>query len=255
MRNVICHYHIYKNSGSTFDVILSRNFGDRHVCFDGPFPYFSINQQELLKVILRNPAAVAFSSHQVALPVPTSLDVNVIPVVFVRHPLLRIHSIYRFKRAEKDGTETSRNAESMEFDAWCQHSLAHPQEVSHVSNAQTRMLAGAQGAPSPARRESVGMTYDYHQALRNLRTVDLLARTECFEADVGRFPELLAPLGIEFVVDDVTAVNVTASDLGTPIETRLEQLRGELQESTYEALCEANAQDVALYAEVCRRLG
>lgn len=255
MRTVICHYHIYKNSGSTFDALLSRNFPDRHVRFDGPFPYFSINQQELLKVILRNPTAVAFSSHQIALPVPSSLDVNVLPVIFLRHPLLRIHSIYRYKRAEKDGTETSRNAEAMEFDAWCRHSLAHPQEVSHVSNAQTRMLAGQPGLPSPARRHGTGMTYDYHQALRNLRAVDLLARTECFEADVARFPGLLAHHGIDLVVDGMEAVNVTASDLSNPLEERLEQLRAELQAGTYDALCEANAQDLALYEDVGRRLG
>ena len=49
MRHVICHYHIYKNSGTTFDHLLARNFGDRHVCFDGPFPYFTIGQKELAK--------------------------------------------------------------------------------------------------------------------------------------------------------------------------------------------------------------
>ena len=86
MRHVICHYHIYKNSGTTFDHLLERNFGDRHLRFDGPFPYFSIGQRELAKVIARNRSCVAFSSHQISLPIPASLDFNVLPVVFVRHP-------------------------------------------------------------------------------------------------------------------------------------------------------------------------
>lgn len=254
MRTVICHYHIYKNSGTTFDGILTRNFGDRHLCFDGPFPYFSINQQELLKVIQRNPSVVAFSSHQVTLPVPSSLDTNILPVVFVRHPLLRIQSIYSFKRAEKDGTDTSRNAGEMDFDAWCRHCLADPREVTLISNAQTRMLGAVTGEPALAQRTRTGMAYDFNQALRNLRTVDLLARTEHFDADVARFPGVLARHGIEFSIEDTTPMNVTASDLGKSLEERTRHLEESLPEATYQALLAANAQDLALYDEVCKRL-
>jgi hypothetical protein len=254
MRTVICHYHIYKNSGTTFDRILTRNFGDRHLCFDGPFPYFSINQQELLKVIQRNPDVVAFSSHQITLPVPTALDINVLPAVFVRHPLLRIQSIYSFKRAEKDGTDTSRNAEQMAFDEWCRHCLGHPREVTLVSNAQTRMLGAVTGESALAQRTKTGMVYDFHQALRNLRTVDLLARTEYFDADVGRFPALLAAHGIELSVEDTTPANVTVDDLGKSLQERLQQLRESVPGALYEALVAANEQDLALYEQACRRL-
>ena len=72
MRHVICHYHIYKNSGTSFDEILRANYGERHIGFDGPFPYFAISQQELAKIIQRNPKAKAFSSHQTSLPPPCS---------------------------------------------------------------------------------------------------------------------------------------------------------------------------------------
>lgn len=255
MRTVICHYHIYKNSGTSFDRILTRNFGEGHLCFDGPFPYFSINQQELLKVIQRNPSVVAFSSHQITLPVPTALDINVLPVVFVRHPLLRVQSIYHFKRAEKDGTETSINAEQMDFDAWCRHCLGHPREITLISNAQTRMLGAVTGEPALALRTKTGMVYDFNQALRNLRTVDLLARTEQFELDVGQFPALLAAHGIEFAVEDTTPANVTVDDIGKSLDERLEQLQAALPDATYRALVAANAQDLALYQEVCKRLG
>lgn len=254
MRTIICHYHIYKNSGTTFDALLARNFGERHLCFDGPFPFFSINQQELLKIVQRHPAAVAFSSHQITLPVPSAVGLDILPVVFVRHPLLRIFSIYQFKRAEKDGTETSRNAEAMEFDEWVRHSLEHRQEVTQVSNAQTRMLGAVYGESAFAQRVATGMLYDSRQALRNLRTVDLLARTEHFDADVRRFPAILAEHGIDFTVDDTTPLNVTASAPGTSTAERLARLKDALSGSTYQALCDANAQDLALYAYACERL-
>lgn len=253
MRNVICHYHIYKNSGTTFDGILTANYGDRHICFDGPFPYFSINQRELLKIIGRNRAMVAFSSHQINLPVPASLDVNILPVVFVRHPLLRVYSIYKFKRATFDGTETSGNAGKMEFDEWCRHSLGHAQEAVHVSNAQVRLLGGSGSEPALQRRRNWGMENDLVQAMRNLRSVELLARTENFDADVGRFPAILARYGIEFEVGDTSPLNVEGSDFAQSIEERIEGVSAQLQEETLAALDAANRQDMALY-ELAERL-
>ena len=247
MRHVICHYHIYKNSGTSFDEILRRNFEGRHVGFDGPFPYFSIHQKELAKVIMRSRNAVAFSSHQIYLPVPASLDFNILPVVFVRHPLLRIYSIYRYKRSENDGTLTSDNATAMDFSEWCAHCLEHPQEIVHVSNAQTRLLGCQYGEPSPSRRHKGWMEYDLNQAIRNMSAVELLARTEHFAADVGRFQAILARYGIDFEPGDMAPHNVTGSDLEKTVEERIEQVMQELEPGVRRRLVDANAQDSALY--------
>jgi len=255
MRHVICHYHIYKNSGTTFDHLLARNFGDRHVAFDGPFPYFSIGQKELAKIIQRHRGAIAFSSHQVALPVPVSLEFNVLPVVFVREPLLRIYSIYRYKRSENDGTLTSEHAVSMDFDEWCRACLAHPVEITQVSNPQTRMLGGQAGEVSLARRHKEWMEYDLQQALRNLRLVELLARTEHFSADVARFPEILGKYGIAFDAGETEPQNVTGSNLEKSVEERLAQVESELSPQTHAKLIAANRQDLALCAAVAAMLG
>jgi hypothetical protein len=247
MRHVICHYHIYKNSGTSFDEILRRNFEGRHVGFDGPFPYFSIHQKELAKVVMRNRSAAAFSSHQIYLPVPASLDFNVLPVVFVRHPLLRIYSVYRYKRSENDGTLTSDNAASMDFSEWCAHCLEHPQEIVQVSNAQTRLLGCQYGEPPASRRHKGWMEYDLNQAIRNIRAVELLARTEHFAADVGRFPAILARYGIEFDPGDAAPQNVTGSDLDKPVQERIDGVMQELEPAVRNRIVEANAQDSALY--------
>lgn len=106
MRTVILHYHIYKNAGTSFDHVLTQNFGDRHELFDGPYPFFTIDQEQLDRIIMRRPAAVAFSSHQIVLPPPSSLQYRALAAIFVRNPFLRIASIYRFKRGPErpDGT-------------------------------------------------------------------------------------------------------------------------------------------------------
>lgn len=106
MRTVILHYHIYKNAGTSFDHVLSHNFGARHELFDGPFSFFTIDQEQLDRIIMRRPQAVAFSSHQIVLPAPSSLEYRALAAIFVRNPFLRIASIYRFKRGPErpDGT-------------------------------------------------------------------------------------------------------------------------------------------------------
>lgn len=131
MRTVIAHYHTYKNSGSSFDEQLTQAFGENHILFDGPFAYNVFPQSELLKIVLRHPSVVAFSSHQIRLPVPASLNVNILPVAFVRHPFLRISSMYSFSRrramdlttdAEEGSlavlTTHERWASELDFGAW-----------------------------------------------------------------------------------------------------------------------------------------
>jgi hypothetical protein len=255
MRKVICHYHIYKNSGTSFDTLLTNNFGDKHVLFDGPFPFFCIDQEQLLNVIERRPGAAAFSSHQIQLPVPVSLDIQVLPVVFVRHPILRIQSIYNFKRKYYDGTITSKNARSMSFDQWANYCLGDNLEIGQVSNTQTRMIGGTYRNRSLKRRKGMVLESDLQQALRNIVSVELLARTEFFDHDVSRFPAILKAHGIEFSFEQIGVQNSTRSDQHLSIEQRLDSIRESVSGELYRKLEEANNQDIQLFDFVSCRLG
>ncbi|MFM2355056.1 MAG: hypothetical protein RLZZ528_792 [Pseudomonadota bacterium] len=200
MRRVICHYHIYKNAGTSFEAVLDESFGEGHLRFDGPFPFFTIDQEQLDRIILRKTAARAFSSHQIQLPVPVSAAYSVVPVVFLRHPVLRIASVWRFKRAAADGTETSRLARGHDFAGWIEACLADPQEIAQVSNAQTRLLSARFRARAELRRVAGAVEYDLDTALANLATVDCLGRTETFAEDVRAFAARLAPLGLQLTL-------------------------------------------------------
>ena len=247
MRIVICHYHIYKNSGTSFDSLLARNFGDRHICFDGPFPFFTIDQEQLTRVIDRKDNLVAFSSHQIQLPPPASLDFLVLPVVFIRHPLLRVLSIYKFKRQTFDGTSTSTAAQEMSFKEWITHCFSNRQEITHISNAQTRLLGAVYRQRPLMRRKQYAMEYDVHQAVRNIENVRLLARTEYFNQDVARFPEILCRYGIEFNFMKTDPQNITSKDHHMPINERLAKVRQMLSDKNYQQLLDANAQDLLLF--------
>ncbi len=247
MRNVICHYHIYKNSGTSFDTLLSESFGDKHICFDGPFPFFTIDQEQLSRTIERKQNVVAFSSHQIQLPVPASLDFQVLPVVFIRHPLLRILSIYKFKRQTFDGTTTSKAAQDMSFDDWVTYCFSDRQEITQVSNSQTRLLGAAYRQRPLMRRRPSWMEYDISQAIRNIENVKLLARTEYFGQDVSRFPEILGQYNIEFKYTDIKPQNITSKNHHKSIDERISNLKDSLSESNFNKLIAANEQDIHLF--------
>ncbi len=252
MRFVICHYHIYKNSGTSFDTLLSNNYGDNHITFDGPFPFFTIDQEQLARVIERKTEVVAFSSHQIQLPVPGSLDYQVLPVVFIRHPLLRILSIYKFKRQTFDGTTTSKAAQNKTFDEWVSHCFSDRQEITHISNAQTRLLGAATRQRPLMRRKPHAMEYDVHQAMRNIENVPLLARTEFFNQDVGRFPGILDRYGIEFSFQEIDPQNTTSKNHHKSIDERLDQIKLSVKTESYQKLLNANEQDLLLFENASR---
>lgn len=254
MKHIICHYHIYKNSGTSFDRLLQMNYGDQYISFDGPFPFFTIDQEQLDRIIERKTDVIALSSHQIQLPVPVSLDYNVLPVVFLRHPLLRVYSIYNFKRKTFDGTSTSKAAIEMSFDEWVGYCMTNALEITQISNAQTRLLSAAYRQRPLIRRSSSGMIYDLNQAVRNLQTVSLLARTEYFDNDVSRFPEILEQYGIHFEFREIDPQNTTSKNINKPIDERVDTIKNDLTKSNFQRLLLANDQDFELFDYASKRI-
>lgn len=250
-RVVICHYHIFKNSGSTFDALLQRNYGNRHVSFDGPFPYFIIEQDQLETIIVRHPDAIAFSSHQVRLPVPSSLAILVLPVIFIRHPLLRARSIYHFiQKSTDNSTMLSETAHALTFDQWVGNALSNIALVGHISNAQTGVLSGIYQRRRLKRRVGLAMEYDVHQAIRNIENVYLLGRTEYFDDDVRKFSNILGQYDIEFKHEKIKPENVTSGDLDKSLDERIDHVRKSLSEENFTNLMKANSQDLSLFDHV-----
>ncbi|MHA7816832.1 MAG: hypothetical protein ACX93N_10170 [Pseudohaliea sp.] len=273
MRTVICHYHIFKNSGTSFDQLLEENFPGEPIAFDGPYPFSVISQDELLKVIRNHPKATAFSSHQVRLPVPAALDVEVLPVVFLRHPLLRVRSVYEYLHRRERGTGlrrlfrfaaragfTSRDEERagrLSFAEWVREALDGERPLGNLSNAQAQLLGGVYGRRSLSRTRGAaagGVEVDLAQALRNLAAVELLARTEFYGPDVARFADTLSARGVDFFYIDRRPANRTAGDIDRPLEERLGRVREALGEALCDRLLAVNEADLELYRRACERL-
>ncbi len=271
MRKVICHYHIFKNAGTSFGHMLDASFGVRHLSFDGPFPFFTIDQEQLDRIILRKTDAVAFSSHQIQLPAPVSRQYRVLAVVFLRDPMLRLASLWRFKRQAGDGTDTAAAAGRLSFADWLGWSLDHPQEVTQVSNGQTRALAARFRERPLPRRVSGHVEYDLGQARANLAGAGFVGRADHFAHDLARIAAGLKAAGLPLSGAAPAHLNSTAGsgagaamapttrEAGTDRtatvtpEARAEAVLAGLPPALADRITAANAQDRALYAEAVAR--
>ena len=250
-RTIICHYHIFKTAGTSFERVLRDNFGQRHLSFDGPKTSSMITQPELIKVIHTRPNLASISSHQITLPAPVSDQFLALPVVFVRHPILRIRSVFLHEnRNAPEPLESPMEG----FDAWIEELVAgHPNQL-QICNLQTNLLCrGANSSPKGVNANGRPL-YDLEAALRNLSEVPCIGRAECFDEDVASFIPQLAAAGIEFDYPSRVAENVGAPDFGLSLEQQLDNMQAALSKPTWDKLHWFNHQDIALFEAVCNRL-
>lgn len=247
-RNVLVHYHIFKNAGTTFERVLDENFGDKHLAFDGPFSFSHVNQDQLATVIDHHPSHVAFSSHQIHLPVPSSLNFRAIPIVFVRHPLLRIRSVYLFSQRNTAGENPVDTREALAgLEEWVATMLAGDKNRLHLSNLQTGALSRAYNLAPQRKGEEGRVCFDLQAAINNLLSVPCLGRTEHFDRDVASFSETLLHFGMTLSHQPGKAENVSSPDYDQPAEQQLKAMQNSLTAETWEKLLWMNHQDLALF--------
>ena len=251
-RTIICHYHIFKTAGTSFERVLRNNFGQRHLSFDGPKTSSMITQTELIKVINTHPNVASISSHQITLPAPVSDQFLALPVVFVRHPILRIRSVF----LHENRNASERLKSPMEgFEAWFEELVAgHPNQL-QICNLQTNLLCREANSLPKGVNANGRPLYDLEAALSNLSRVSCIGRAECFDEDVASFIPQFAAAGIEFDYPSRVAENVGAPDFGLSLEQQLDNMQAACSKPTWDKLHWFNHQDIALFEAVCNRLG
>jgi len=249
-RTFICHYHIFKTAGTSFERVLINNFGKHHLSFDGPTASSCISQKDLTKVIESNPTLASLSSHQISLPAPVSDQFLALPVVFVRHPILRIRSVFLHEHRQ----DLTRSQSPLQgFEAWFDKLVAgHPNQL-QICNLQTNLLCREANSPPRGVNTDGRPLYDLDAALKNLSEVPCVGRAEYFDEDVASFIPTLAAAGIRLDYQKRVTENVGAPDFGLSLEQQLENMRSQISATTWEQLHWFNHQDVALFEAVCRR--
>ncbi len=97
-RFVIVHYHIFKNGGSTIESILRREFSRNFATLHGAEASDALDGKHLASFLRRNPNIAAVSSHHLRYPKPAVRHMVLFDCCFLRHPLDRLDSLYRYLR-------------------------------------------------------------------------------------------------------------------------------------------------------------
>ena len=140
-RTVILHYHFFKNAGSSLDKILQKNFNSKFLTKEFPNAK-NINDktEEVCNWIEENPDNIVFSTHS-SFSLPVIDNVNIISICFLRDPIDRIKSAYKFERKQDVKNFSADLAKKVDFNEYVRVLLKEQGEGGQCSNFQTYKLS------------------------------------------------------------------------------------------------------------------
>jgi len=244
MRKIIVHYHLFKNAGTSVDLLLERNFGSRWGKYEGSGK--KLMPDELGAYLTANPQLEALSSHNAILPLPQLPNTQVFPILFLRHPIDRIRSVYEFERTQDAKTEGARMAKRKTFAGYIEWRRARWFDYS-TRNFQTWRLA--QGVPAPFGLANQNV---WNRAQNTLETIPLVGVVEEFDLSIRGFEGLLSRDFPNLAFESVRA-NVT-QPAGSTLDHRLAQIQSELGPDRFNLLIRDNELDLKLHAIARERL-
>ncbi len=244
-RTVVLHYHLFKNAGTSVDAMLRQNFGEAWAQQEFPATGGQgtrrSNAPEVAGFIEANPDLRAISSHTALLPVPAIDGIGIFPIIFIRHPIDRLASAYRFERRQKADTFGARLARETDFAGYVR-ALLDRSGYGVARDFQVMRLAF--GSPGAAGSE-------FDRALTTMDHLPFIGLVEAFEESLVELERLLAPVHPGFRATAYTK-NVSRDAEGSLAE-RLDAIETELGPELHARLIEANAGDLQLFEMVVDR--
>lgn len=236
---LLFHYHIFKNAGTSVDKMLKANFAEAWAEREFATGTPAERHQQVRAFLTERADLMAIASHTAPLPEPELPGRQVFPIIFVRHPLLRVRSAYQFERGQDATTRGAILAKTTDLAGYVTALLAEP-KLRHLRNFQTaRFAAGMPGRPADELR----------RALDTAARLPFVGLVEAYDASVVRLGERVRPLFPDFRTVALHE-NVTSRASGTT-EEKLAALRDELGPPLYDRLLAENAHDLELFEYVC----
>jgi hypothetical protein len=239
-RNIIIHYHLFKNAGTSVDHSLKANFKGSWHAHEGKATGWP--SDEVTEYLIAHANIKVLSSHTALMPVPVIDGASVYPIIFIRHPIDRVRSIYDFERKQTDVTEGSKMAKITDLSGFVEWRL-HRKGDRSIRNFQTHRFAAAipvaQSIPKLAEEE---------RALLALDALPFIGIVEQYDSSLVRLQNWLSPV-FEGIQLQPTKANVTQRS-DQSLDERLAALRAELGPTLYKALLDANQSDLNLYSAV-----
>jgi len=235
MRPVLCHFHMFKNAGTSLDGALKREFGVAFAEYDGPRANYALSQEEVRAFVEPRAALRAFSSHQVRFPLPEIPDLRWLTAILLRHPLDRAASVYRFERKQRSKSPGAIQAKLLDLTGYVnwrlgqgRHNLLCDFQTAFLSSNPTAGVRRADLAAASARLEAASLVGTVERMDESLACAERVLRED--------FPQL----DLSFQRRNV------GKDRKAFLQDRLDELRAEIGETLYAELLERNARDFRL---------
>ena len=244
MRTVILHYHLFKNAGTSLDAAFKENFSEAEgEWVTKEFPAQpALNRGEVKQWIIDNPQAKCFSSHTAIFPTPKIDGVNIIPVIFFRHPIDRMASAYSFEKKQGGdgfGPVLARNT-SLAGYIETRLALGHDRQCRDFHAHRLATMFGEKQGDESMRAK---------MAIEKLPFVGLV---EKYSDSLERLEVLLEAEGFEGIKLKPVEKNVSRGVKKT-LDEKLADIKEQLGEKLFEKLVEANGGDFSLFDKLQRR--
>jgi len=236
-RRIIVHFHFFKNAGTSVESILRAHFGKGFATFEPGGPAETFPAAALEPFLEKNSSLAAVSSHTICFPPPERDGWKVFPIVFLRHPLDRVLSMYNFEKnqdSDSPGAVLAREAGPADYVI---ERLSNPGERT-LRNYQAWMLA-----QHLVRSDSDEELFEAaRQVILDLPVVGMVDR---FAESIHRFNRWLAP---DFPGLDMSPEHRNSSELSSlGVSGRLARLKEETGPELYRRLEDENRVDLEMY--------
>jgi len=238
MRDVLVHYHLFKNAGSSIDRCLNASFGDQWLAFDPEAGSGLYTADELDEIILQNPTVTAFSSHCIVPPVLNRVA-RIHPVVILREPISRTMSAYLFEWKKQKNLAEPSGTLGEYISAKFEHARA-----SAIEDFQTIRLATTDPkSKRPARNATDEQLVQ--SACEFIDGLTAFGLVERFAESVAWLQDQYSPIFPSLDLKPVAA-NVTQT-ADVPMSQRHESIHDAIGQELFDELVSRNSMDTRLY--------
>ena len=243
VKTIIAHYHLFKNAGTSVDTILKQNFGSAWQEVEFKKIPQKFNYRLLEGWLGRHREISAFSSHTAMFPLPSLVNTTFIPIVFLRHPIDRLWSVYKFERKHKKVLNHSIEiAQKYDFAGYLNYHLERRGDRS-CRNFQTYRFSFLDNGSSLSELE---------RALKGLNSLPIVGIVEEFDRSMQYYAEAIAKHYPSFQAKSVR--RNTTSDRNLTLAEKLDLIKTSLDTTTYQRLLDANQDDLILHETAWKKL-
>ena len=234
-RNIIIHYHIFKNAGTSLDLTLKNNFGDSFVEKESAHADSPWLPAEIEKFLSDNSTISVLSSHTAQLPIPNLSNSAFYPIIFIRHPIDRVISIFHFEKNQLIDTEGSVMARRMNIGEFIEWRLSRPEDRA-IRNFQALRLASA------VQDETLD---EANRAMGAFKSLPFIGLVDQYNQSLTKLENWLRPAFPSIKLEPYRE-NATENGINS-IDERLKALKHQIGLDLFSKLLNENESDLEIY--------